>query len=1072
LTIYQSNKMAALAQVFCHQLKVASTDRSVFDPDIVLVQNFGIGQWLKFQLAEADGIAANVDCLTPANFIWRLLQQLDVAEGSLSADGSLPADGSSSYERENLTWRILALLPDLDPSTFSLLHDYCDGPQPQLRGFQLASKLAGLFDQYLVHRPDWIRDWDEGGDVGDPDGWQPALWRRLRADLGEPHRAELAEQLLRRLQTGPIPGMPAQLSIFGLSSMPVAHLAIFQSVAAHIPVDIYFLNPCQHYWGDIVSASQKARRSVRDLLGHAITTEDDYLRVGNPLLASMGRQGREFLELLLAYPGADMQDIFIDRPAQTALGYLQRDILEMTHAGSDAPQPEAGPVFRIGPDDISIQIHSCHSKIRECEVLYDSLMRMFEQASDLSARDVIVMMPDVAQYAPFIHAVFKGLLPYRIVDRSQREESPVLVSLQGLLRLPSMRLSAAEVMDFLEVPTIARRLDLSDADLSRLAGWIRDAGIRWGADGKAKSRWSLPEDGHNTWHFGLRRLLLGYAMGDGNDLFAGSLPHNIPTAESELLGKFADFVDLLIHHQSSLREPRTALEWQATVSEMLDCFYAPEPLEELELDIVRTALADILAETRATAFDEPLTLTLFQYWLGERLQMPASQHGIGSNGVTFCTLIPMRSIPFRSVALIGMNDLDFPRRDQPLQFDLIARGGPRRGDRSRRLDDRYLFLEALISAEDYLYLSFQGRTPKDNKPRPPSVLVDELTTYMQTTFGEAPVTHHPLQPFDEAYYDPDFPDLITFNRNWYNARKNPAEAEPFIDGELELPDGFSFEEIELEDLVAFFRHPAQYFLQNRLSVRLPRGEEEMLDTESFTLSPLDRYAITTSALDAQLAGVRRDPWQERVVASGIIGDNQASTEMTDGAWVAAQRIASMLADARDATPEQHLIRISVSSGLVIGSVTLIDGDQLFYRTGTLRQRQLIEHWVRHLAINVGVETSTRLIDSVGIKTLNPVPRDIAAAQMETLATMYRNAFRKPLPFMPETSRAWYDGFQRHQSEADGNVRAMREWTADRPGGEGQDPAYQRLHVMPGALDEDFAATAQQIFEPLLRYLST
>ena len=193
---------------------------------------------------------------------------------------------------------------------------------------------------------------------------------------------------------------------------------------------------------------------------------------------------------------------------------------------------------------------------------------------------------DVAQYAPFIHAVFKGLLPYRIVDRSQREESPVLVSLQGLLRLPSMRLSAAEVMDFLEVPTIARRLDLSDADLSRLADWIRDAGIRWGADGKAKSRWSLPEDGHNTWHFGLRRLLLGYAMGDGNDLFAGSLPHNIPTAESELLGKLADFVDLLIHHQSSLREPRTALEWQATVSEILDCFYAPEPLEELELDIV------------------------------------------------------------------------------------------------------------------------------------------------------------------------------------------------------------------------------------------------------------------------------------------------------------------------------------------------------------------------------------------------------------------------------------------------------------------------------------------------------
>ena len=154
-------------------------------------------------------------------------------------------------------------------------------------------------------------------------------------ELKERHRAGLHQRLLKRLEKpGEADLLPERLSLFGLSSLPLIQLDTFRALSAHIDVDIYFMNPCRHYWGDIVSGKDMAKRSIRELIGKTEPlVEEDYLEVGNPLLASMGKQGREFLELILETDGVNSFDAFVETPNDTALGFLQNDILNLEFGG-------------------------------------------------------------------------------------------------------------------------------------------------------------------------------------------------------------------------------------------------------------------------------------------------------------------------------------------------------------------------------------------------------------------------------------------------------------------------------------------------------------------------------------------------------------------------------------------------------------------------------------------------------------------------------------------------------------------------------------------------------------------
>lgn len=1073
LNLYQSNQMSALANAFCER---AGDVNDPFLPTTVIVQSFGLGQWLKLQLAEHQGIAANIDCVLPATFLWRLYQSMVPEAREM---------GDSPFDRHRLAWRMMRLIGASPPEADNVAR-YLEGPgNSDLRRYQFASELSSLFDEYLMYRPDWMLQWQRASTdatavgAGTDDHWQAALWRELLADMPgreSLHRAALHQRVIRRLRED---GQQQwqQLSIFGLSTLPPLQLETFEVLAQTIDVDIYFLNPSEHYWGDIVSDKEKARRSIRSLVAEPQSrlSDEDYLETGNPLLASLGKQGREYLELLLESSNADSAEYFSEHTSGRALDYVRNDILNLTYGGEFGSGTMPTPVALA---DSSIQVHACHSRLREVEVLFDEIQRTIAANPDIRLHDIIVMVPDIADYAPFIDAVFSGLM-YRISDRSSLAVSGLLNSFLSLLALPESRLTGPQVMDLLEVPAIMRRLELEVGELETLRHWIAEAGIRWEINGASKqTSWGLPPENQNSWQFGLDRLLLGFAMTPEQGTWQQVLPMEISPADAALIAKLSEFIELLDSYRTQLRSSHPMQAWQSLIAAMVADFYAPTGAETLEVDQLMAAAESLATYAADSQHEAPVSRELVLHALNEELSGSDSGAGFISGGITFATLVPMRSIPFRMVALLGLNDGEYPRDVRPHSFDLMSQDKPRRGDRSKRLDDRYLFLEAILSAEDVFYVSYIGKSAQDNKDRPPSVVASEWLAYLDAVFTHDFTHEHALQPFNPRYYQGDHRQ--TFSTQWYEAMHNPEAPQPFLDGPLASIDTQPAEVLSAEALIRFFQHPARYFLQQRLGVWLEQTDTSLQDTESFELDALERYQLANEALDTIMQARDLATFREQIsgagrVMAGPIGRQQLAQEINR-----AQMIAQTATGYRSQTPQTINKTLTVDGVDLQINAVMHDEHLLHYQVGTLKARQLLAIWIRHLCVSASDVDATSISiaknskkDEAQVSVLPPLAADSALAALGQLLSLYRAGLAMP-PFLPpETCHAFATSFLKDadQSQSAAVEQARRIWHNTQVGSESQDRYWQRLFDTADPFDDGFATQTLAIWTPLLEQLN-
>ncbi|PYJ00852.1 MAG: exodeoxyribonuclease V subunit gamma, partial [Verrucomicrobia bacterium] len=544
-------------------------------------------------------------------------------------------------------------------------------------------------------------------------------------------------------------------------------------------------------------------------------------------MASLGYLGRDFLKLVLDagdWVTEDACESFTEPGTDTLLHTVQSDILHLRDRGRD----QDCPPLELRPGDDSIQVHCCHSPLREMEVLHDHLLDWFRRDPQLSPHEILVMMPDIEAYAPFIQAVFDSpedesrRIPFSLADRSARRQSQVIDTFLTLLNLPLTRLGSATVLTLLEAPVVRQRFHLIEQELERIRSWIEETRICWGIDQQHRAQFELPELPNHTWRAGLDRLLLGYALpGRGQHLFAGTLPcDDIEGNAATVLGRFVEFAEQLFATVESLRMARPFGQWQKLLQEVLRRFFHANPQTEPELVEVHAGIDQLARQAALADFQEPLDFAVVLERLTPALESDRFASGFLTGGVTFCALKPMRSIPFKIICLVGMNDEAFPRPTSHLSFDLMARQ-PRLGDRSSREDDRYLFLETLLSARQRLYLSYVGQSIRDNSQTPPSVLVSELAQYVAQAFTLAPaapaagsagvplggsarapeaeelagrdasasiVTRHRLQAFSEAYFGGEQPGLFSYSEEncaaSQLARRGRAKPRPFLDQPL------------------------------------------------------------------------------------------------------------------------------------------------------------------------------------------------------------------------------------------------------------------------------------------------
>ncbi|HEX2675447.1 MAG TPA: exodeoxyribonuclease V subunit gamma, partial [Polyangiales bacterium] len=696
---------------------------------------------------------------------------------------------------------------------------YLEGDDHARLRVALAGRLADLFDQYATYRPELVLDWQRGREAH----FQALLFRAYAEQHGAGHVAARAEQFLHALRNDPEARkrLPERVTVFGISTLPPLYLDLLGALSQHIDVSLFLLSPTREYYADLRSRAQLDAAHLSDAELDAL-----HLEPGHPLLASLGRHGRELSEVLEERTQyMEVPDDLYEEPGEdTLLHRLQSDMLALRDRGH---APDA-PRLPIAPGDDSLAIHACHGAMREVEVLHDQLVALLSQQG-IEPHDVIVMTPDIEAYAPVIDAVFaenpgRARIPFRIADRGALRSFEVVTALDAILDTLGGRMGVNQVLDLLGMEVIRARFAITADEVETARSLCAQSGVRWGIDASHRHEVEQPEREENTWRFGLARLALGYALpADGDALCLDRAPCAIDSAQGELFGKLSELCETLFALHTELREPCSLPEWQARITRVLGALISEDASTADERKLCQRAMQNLVEHAARAGFAEPIGLATLRAELGDALDERSPAQAFLAGGVTFCQLVPMRSIPFRAVCLLGMNDGAFPASDAPLGFDKIAEK-PRKGDRSRRNDDRQLFLEAILSARDKLLITYAGQSIHDGKPLPPSVLVSELIDHVARGFvlpGEPAggllehtrrvearlVVRHALAAFSPRYFGAEQdPRFFSFARGQYGGAKAllaPRTQAPAFFTRRTASEPTPVREIALADLESF-----------------------------------------------------------------------------------------------------------------------------------------------------------------------------------------------------------------------------------------------------------------------------
>lgn len=1094
--LHRAERADVLSDVLADLLATPMGDP--FAPDVVAVHSRGVERWLAHQLSarlgtapgRADGVCANLKFPFPG----RLVQDALATATGVDAD-------ADPWRPERSAWPLLEVVDaHLGEGWLHVLAGHLGGagsvdgaaPAERDRRFAAVRHLADLFDRYGVHRPDMVLAWAAGDDLdgaGAPLAhdvrWQAELWRCLRARIDEDSPAERAVAGCEALATNrSIVDLPDRIFLFGLTRLPASYFDVLRALATQREVHLMALHPSPAAWG----------LEDQDALHH-------------PLLRAWGRDSQEMGTVigrrLADTPGAIDEhhplpaSAFSDGEGPspttpTLLHRLQNAIRE------DAPLPDPAVRAPLAPSDRSVQVHACHGRTRQAEVVRDAITHLFADDPTLEPRDVVVMCPDIDDFAPLLRAAFDDdeheprTIPYRLADRSLRQTNPVLGAVAELIALVDSRLTATQVLGFAALPPVRRRFGFADRDLETLTAWIEATGTRWGLDADHRRPYELAAVDTGTWDAGLQRLLLGVAMSEEElRLVGGVLPlDDVDSGEVDLAGRFAELVGRLGHAARSLIEPRPLADWVAAIDAAADLLVATrfeDGWQRTQLDRLLTGVQDEAAGAGAE-----LRLAEIRDLLADRLRGAPSRAAFRTGDLTMCTLVPMRSVPHRVICLVGLDDGAFPRGGAP-DGDNLLLAARRPGDHDRRAEDRQLLLDAVLAAGDALVITFDGHDPRTNEVLPPAVPVHELLDVLDATVvstdGEpvrsAITQHHPLQPSDRRCF---VPGALGTDGPWgfeprllagaVSAAGPRQPAPPFLP-----PGGLPAVHepvIAVDDLVAVVLHPTRAFLRQRLGLSLQRYDDRPADALAIDLDALERWEVGERILAALLGGADADA----VCAAELARGQLPPGDIGRRALASARTTAEAIAVAATATAEGRRRSLEVDVTLddgrqVVGTVTDVVGTTIRPATfSKLGPKPKLRAWVRHLAATAShpdvALTSITIGSNRGAAArfgLPPLDVETARAHLTDLVALRDEALRGPLPLYCATSHAF--AVAARSDDADPAEQAGRSWTSTYDWNkEDLDAEHVLVNGGQRGIDEvlddaRFAPLAHRLWDPIL-----
>ncbi len=1091
LIVHRGSRTERLADTLAGLLE-AQRPANPLAAQTVVVAHPGLQRWLLGRFAQrrgphgSHGIAANYAMILP----WQWFEQ--TARRVLGDEALI----GGAYRREVLRWRLLTALPTLAAPEVGA---YLGGDDAARRSFQLAEHLAGLYTQYLIYRPYWILDWEQRSGRASRD-WQAQLWHTVQAAIGRPHRARRSAALLDALQAHG-DGSDEPLHVFGVSHLPPDVLAALQARARHAPVHLYFPDPCREYWSDLRTRRfQLAQQGDPDAL---------YYEIGHPLLVALGRIAQDFcitLDECDAIEERDPLDEAEPLPAATSL-------LARLQSSIRCLQPELVGAASPAAADASLRVHACHTRLRELEVLKNALLRCLADDPGLQHRDIVVMAPEIATYAPYLPAVFGEPahyradplhLPWHLADVGLARAHPLMSAFARMLELAESRFTVSEVLDFLDVPAVARRFAIDRSGRDALERWLRRARVAWGLDAAMKAEAGAAAVDANSWQFGLDRMYAGLIVGQRGEgepgevgpldaplvdgpLLDGILPlDGVHGSAVEALGQFDRLLGQLREARSGFASVRPLAAWSQWLLDLIDALLLADPHDEAEgnaLDALRRVAAGLGSQATETGLTTPLPWSVVREAVQGALQAVPERQAFLLGGVTFCGLVPQRSIPFRVVCLLGMNEGEFPRPAGDAGLNRIL-SQPRRGDRDTRSEDRYLFLEALMSARDVLHISFIGEGVRDGKPRNPAAPLAELLQFLdeQHAIDDDPeavrpwLVRHPLQPFDARYYERDahgqpLHDTRLFSYEGAFVAAPGAAADPRFLADSELDDTSDAAaagvggEVSLAALKRFWRDPARDALQRGHGISLQAldtpgwPDREPLETGFERIERVE-HRLLFDSLQAGHARLPEAPpaWlaHSGMLAAGVIGDS-AYGELRDA-------LQSLLDNARPrfadgcAQATAQAVELDLGDGVRLSGVIDrlyrgADGCRLLFDAkpvGAAGLRELLAFYIDWAALRLTAADGVQADYLEHSAARRPKLLDALLAQdteqlrhgLRALIDMYLAAQQQPLLFFPQSALAYASSAPEERLE-----RAATAWAGSDSGHGGERdyaPGYAAL----------------------------
>ena len=1046
-----------------------------FATEVVVVPARGVERWLSQRLSHrlggrpgrGDGVCAGVDFRSPTSLVAEITGTRD----------------EDAWSPEALVWPLLAVLDaSLDEPWARTLARHVGhglgGEEADLRRgrrFAVARRLARLFAAYAVQRPRLVEDWSAGEDTDgagrpiEPDlAWQPELWRRLAATVGACPPQVRHRETLARLRDAPGGlDLPERLSLFGHTRLPVTEVELLGALGEQREVHLWLPHPSDELWRALAAETGA---------GPVLRSDDTtHQHVGHPLLSTLGRDVRELQRTLATVAGVSDRSAGEPDATDSLLGWLQAD-LRANAVGPAAERP-------LRASDRSVQVHACHGVARQVDVLREVLLGLLADDPTLEPRDVLVMCPDIETFAPLIGAGF-GLgevvgedghpahrLRVRLADRALTQTNPLLDVAARLLDLAGGRAGASDVLDLAHTDPVRLRFGFSDDDLQQLTGWVREAGVRWAFDAEHRADFGLADFVQNTWRFGLDRLLAGVAMSDDSGAWLDrTLPlDDVGSGQVDLVGRLAEYVDRVRAVTDDLVGTHPLEHWLEVLTRGIGSLGAVPAGEAWQDGQVQRELGRV-AEAAGDLGGTQLRLPDVRALLADRLGGRPTRANFRTGTLTVCTMVPMRSVPHRVVALVGLDDGVFPRVGAVDGDDVLARH-PRTGERDARSEDRQLLLDAVLAATETLVVTFTGADEYSGQPRPPAVPLGELLDALDATadageqaVSDAVTVRHPLQPFDARNVTPDAlvpGHAFTFDRTALagaRAAAGPRTAPvPFLSGPLG-PRPEDLGDVGLDDLASFLKHPVRDFLRARLDVALAQEEEPVTDGLPVEVDNLAQWAVGERVLHDLLAGVDPDRARQQEWRRGVLPPGRLGWRTLTGIVDKAVPLAGAARTLRTVEPGAVDVDVDLGAGRRLrGTVPEVYGDRLvpvsYSRLGPTHR---LQSWLRLLALSaadpdrnwtahtLGRPGNSRSRESHGLSLLGPVDDYTARDLLRMLVDLRDRGRCEPLPLPLKTSFAYARQRRTRATTAEALHKAGWDWRDGRFPGEQSDAAHQRV----------------------------